>query len=286
MSEWPPDRTTEEEVDVVELAQRGRMTGRLFGLLGSGEFEPWTEPVDRWLLERATGDGSVLILPVASAPEGSEVFERWGTMGLEHYDDLGIPADVVPLETRGDAERPDLIRMLEGASMAFFSGGNPAYLTSVLRGSSFWEALLSEMDRGLAYAGCSAGVACLGELAVDNTIHDFTSSELWRPALRLFPNVYFGPHWDALDRYMPGLQALFVSAVPAGSPLLGIDERTAVVGDGTTWSVLGSGAATLIEEGIARSFESGTSFDIAFLPGATVEALPTAAADPDPRPAG
>jgi cyanophycinase-like exopeptidase len=260
------------------------MSGRLFGLLGSGEFEPWTEPVDRWLLERATGDGSVLVLPVASAPEGEEVFGRWGAMGLEHYDDLGIPAELVPLKTRGDAERPDVIRLLERASMAFFSGGNPAYLTSVLRGSPFWGALLSEMDRGLAYAGCSAGVASLGEEAVDNTIHDFTSSEPWRPALRLFPNVYFGPHWDALDRYVPGLQSLFVSAVPAGSPLLGIDERTAVVGDGTDWSVIGEGTASLIQDGIRRSFEAGSSFHLRLLAAPTVEALPTAT-EPDPRPA-
>ena len=31
-------------------------------LLGSGEFEPWTDDVDHWLLDRATGDGTVLIL--------------------------------------------------------------------------------------------------------------------------------------------------------------------------------------------------------------------------------
>jgi peptidase E len=279
------ERPTREEPPDVSLHDgESPMSGRLFGLLGSGEFEPWTEPVDRWLLERATGDGSVLLLPVASAPEGQEVFERWGSMGLEHYDELGIPADVVPLKTRGDAERADLIRMLERASMAFFSGGNPAYLASVLRGSAFWEALLTEMDRGLAYAGCSAGVACLGELAVDNTIHDFTSSEPWRPALRLFPNVYFGPHWDALDRYVPGLQSLFVSAVPPGSPLLGIDELTALVGDGTDWSVIGAGVASLIQDGDQRTFAAGASFHLPLLAAPIVEPLPHAA-EPDPRPA-
>jgi hypothetical protein len=39
----------------------------LFALLGSGEFLPWTSEVDDWVLERATGEG-VLILPTASAP--------------------------------------------------------------------------------------------------------------------------------------------------------------------------------------------------------------------------
>ena len=33
--------------------------GLSFALLGSGEFEPWTEDVDRWLLDRATGNGTV-----------------------------------------------------------------------------------------------------------------------------------------------------------------------------------------------------------------------------------
>ena len=79
--------------------------GWSFALLGSGEFEPWTEDVDRWLLDRATGDGTVLILPAASAPEGDSVFEMWANMGLTHYGRLGIPAEVVPLKRRKDAER-------------------------------------------------------------------------------------------------------------------------------------------------------------------------------------
>ena len=61
----------------------------LFALLGSGEFEPWTEEVDRWLLERTTGSGRVLILPTASAPEGDAIFNQWGDMGLEHYGSWG-----------------------------------------------------------------------------------------------------------------------------------------------------------------------------------------------------
>jgi cyanophycinase len=256
----------------------------LFGLLGSGEFEAWTEPVDRWLLEQATGDGSVLILPAASAPEGQEVFERWASMGLEHYDELGIPADVVPLMTPADAERDDLIRMLEPASMVFFSGGNPAYLAGVLLGSTFWQALLSKMERGMAYAGCSGGVACLGQAAIDSTIRDFASPDLWKPGLELFPKTYFGPHWDALDRYVPGLQAMFVSAVPSGSVLMGIDERTAVVGDGVEWSVMGAGETSLIQEGDHQSFANGAAFHAALLAPATVEVLPKAA-EPDPRPA-
>jgi hypothetical protein len=118
------------------------------------------------------------------------------------------------------------------------------------------------MGRGLAYAGCSAGVASVGEVAPDSSA-DPTAGDVWRPGLRLFPKVYFGPHWDALDSFFPGLQGLFLAAVPADCRLLAIDERTAVVGDGMRWTVMGSGRAHLLEDGTLREFAPGASFDAA-----------------------
>ena len=229
-------------------------------LLGSGEFEPWTEPVDRLLLEHATGNGPVLILPTASAPEGDRVFDMWANMGLTHYGRLGIPAEVVPLKTHEDAVRSDLVARLEDASIAFFSGGNPAFLASVLRDSPFWEALIRAMDRGLAYAGCSAGISCLGEKAPDSSNADPLRADAWRPGLRLFPQTYLAPHWDALDTYRPGLRDFVGASVPFDARLLAVDERTAVVGDGIAWTVMGSGSAHLLERGRWSHFPNGESF--------------------------
>ena len=234
--------------------------GLSIALLGSGEFEPWTEEVDRWLLGRATGYGTVLILPAASAPEGDAVFDRWAEMGLLHYTQLGVPAEVVPLKTGADAERPELSAKLATASMAYFSGGNPAYLASVLQGSLFWRELLAAVRRGMAYTGCSAGIACLGELAVDSAAHMRGDTDIWKAGLRMFPNLQFGPHWDALDKYVPGLQAMFIAAVPPERELLAIDEYTAVVGDGRDWRVIGAGGAQLRQDGEWRTFRSGQSF--------------------------
>ena len=245
-------------------------------LLGSGEFEPWTEEVDRWLLDRATGDGTVLILPSASAPEGDKVFDNWAQMGLTHYGRLGIPAEVVPLKTRDDAERQELATMLSSASMAYFSVGNPAYLAGILLGTPFWSELLAALGRGMAYAGCSAGIACLGEVAPDSSIRDFTSKEIWKPGLRLFPRTQFGPHWDALDTYVPGLRRMFMAAVPEEWRLLAIDEHTAVMGDGAEWHVVGAGGAHVRENGASTDFAPGDSFtapfEIVLTPSETTQA--------------
>ena len=242
------------------------MSGFAFGLLGSGEFEPWSADIDRTLLERAGGDGRVLILPAASAAEGDDVFEGWARMGQAHFDGLGIPAEVIPIKAREDADRPEFVEKLSDASMVYFSGGNPAFLSGLLKGTAFWQGLVDRLDDGLAYAGCSAGVACLGEIAPDSASMD-VERIFSNAGLRLFPNTDFGPHWDALDSYVPGLRQMIIGRIPPGRRLIGIDEQTAIVGDGTSWSVVGSGGAHLYLDGSMTEFPSGSSFSEPLLDG-------------------
>lgn len=233
------------------------------GLLGSGEFEPWSGAVDRWLVSRSrTGGDRVLVLPTASAPEGDEVFGRWASMGLAHYAGLGIPAEVVRIRTREDAEDPAHVARLATASMVFFSGGNPAYLSAMLAGTAFWAALREAMDAGLAYGGCSAGVACLGDRAIDSGARRF-DADVWKPGLGVFPQVWFGPHWDALDVYVPGLRGFIEASVPSGQVLVAIDERTALVGDGSDWEVVGSASAHVCSGGAWTHHPAGSRFTLA-----------------------
>ncbi len=234
-----------------------------FALLGSGEFEPWTEPVDRWLLEHGSGDGRIVVLPTASAPEGEDVFEGWASMGLRHYEEAGIPAEVVPLRTRADAERPELLERFQGASAVFFSGGNPAYLAATLTGTAAWACIVDEMRRGMAYAGCSAGVACLGVSAPDSSVRDPLNADgsLLQPGLGVFPSTFLMPHWDALNGYVPGLQGLIRRSVPADRRLVTIDEHTAMLGDDGRWTVEGSGRVGVILGDDERSFAAGETFE-------------------------
>jgi len=231
-------------------------------LVGSGEFEPWAEAADRCLLDRARkGDGRVLILPTASAPDGDAVFEEWCEKGLEHFGRLGIKAEAVRLRTRVDANDPALIARLRRASMVYFSGGNPAYLAKTLAGTDFWRSLRSAMQRGLGYAGCSAGAACLSPTTPDSSVEGLIP-ELLKPGLNVFPSISIAPHWDALESFLPGLTDFFIASVPAGRTLLGIDETTAIVGDGVDWTVYGKGAAHLRENDIWRHFPDRSSFSL------------------------
>lgn len=208
-------------------------------LYGSGEFLPWSRRVDDWCLARADGSSDrVLIVPTASAPEGEAVFFRWARMGFDHYREAGLSPEVVELRTRQDADRPDLAAQVEGARLIFFSGGNPGYLAEAVTGTGFWRAVVAAVSTGTALAGCSAG-ACL-----KGTLVPFIGGEgvvRWIEGTRLLANAYIAPHFDRLDSYSPGMRRAVIGRCPPGSLLVGLDEKTALCGDGDTWEVVGVG---------------------------------------------
>jgi cyanophycinase len=224
-------------------------------LLGSGEFEPWSDELDLALIGEATGDGSVAILPTASAPEG-ETYAEWAQVGLDHYARLEIPARVVELKGREDSERRDLARQLERASLIFFSGGHPAYLARVLGGSRVWATIEASVERGGAYAGCSAGACIAGEYAPDS-MTEHVWEDRWVSGLRLLPNAWIIPHWDALDTHRPGLQDFFLSRVPPSGWAIGIDERTALARIGGVWRVFGEGGVLIRHRGESLRASAG-----------------------------
>jgi len=228
--------------------------GRTFLLLGSGEFEPWSEEPEREAL--ADRSGRVLIVPTASAPEGDKVFDRWANMGLEHYASLGLDAHVLPLKVRADADRGDVVSMLDDAAMVFFSGGNPRFLADTVRGTAFWRRLLERLDDGMVYAGCSAGAMVASR---DPTRRPRLGSS-WVSGLGLVEGGTFGVHWDKIGR-IPGFRG-FVMSRSDGVWFAGIDERTAIVGDGASWRVYGRGRVTLRSEGRSTTFPAGQTFTV------------------------
>lgn len=238
----------------------------MIGLVGSGEFESWAEPVDRILLDSGNGSDRVLILPTASAPEGDEVFDRWAQMGSDHYRKIGASPEVVQLKARDDAHRSDLAEQVAGAGLVFFSGGNPGYLAKALAGTPFWKAVLAAVRSGTSLAGCSAGATMLGAIAPDVTsdsVGDRLSNMIWVDGLKVYPRLLIGAHWDALETYVPGLRQFIVGSIPDGCVLLGVDEDTAILGMKGNWTVHGRGGVTIIyRDGTDRRFDTGETFEL------------------------
>ena len=241
-----------------------------YAFLGAGEFEDWHSDLDRSLLDGRAGP--VLVLATASAPEGDEVYQGWVDKGLAHFAAAGMDAVAPSLRTRDDAHDPVIVDQVDQAAMVFFSGGNPAYLAKVLLGSPVWDRICDGVaDGSLAYGGCSAGVACLSDPTFDSDADD--AERVWAPGLAHFPAILFAPHWDIVETWIPGAHAFITAATPAGGTLVAIDERTALVGDGTQWSTHGVGGVYLHRDGRwVAEYRAGDRWELPMLIGGVAPA--------------
>jgi cyanophycinase len=226
-------------------------TGRYL-LLGSGEFEPWAAEAERFALSGAAGDGSVAVLATASGREGETVFERWITMGVDHYESLGITAHPMRIRTRADALAPGVAALLDEVSMVFFSGGSPKYLAQTIAGTPVWAGVRRLLDRGGVYAGCSAGAMIAGAAGLR---FPFASG------LGLLPTTAVGVHWDALSGWwIRWLRDLAPRRVPSEGRFVGVAEHTAIASDGDAWRVFGSGAVDMRRGRERVAFTAGEVF--------------------------
>ena len=183
----------------------------------------------------------MLVLPTASAPEGDEVFSGWATSGLEHFTTTGVPAEVLDVRDRTDADDVALADRVVGASVVYFSGGNPVHLAKTLAETALWRAVLSGLDRGMGYIGCSAGMACLGRKAPDSTVDEFSDPTCGSRVSVCSLGPGSGRTGTCWTTSLPGLVDHLTQTVPADDLLVGVDEQTALVGDGEQWQVVGRG---------------------------------------------
>jgi hypothetical protein len=60
---------------------------------------------------------------------------------------------------------------------------------------------------------------------------------------------------------IPGLRSFVMSKVPKGSWFVGLDERTAILGDGLGWRVFGVGSVMVRHAGGTNVYRAGDVFE-------------------------
>lgn len=229
-------------------------------LVGAGEFLPDMRDLDQELLA-TTGRAKprVVILPTASYPDGAEVFERWASMGAAHFAELGAEVEPVLVRDRSGADDAGAAQAVGEADLIYLSGGKPGYLLRSLDGTAVGAALVAAHDRGAVLAGCSAGAMVLAGHAFDFRVRVMPWPLRWRHGLGFAPRVSVIPHYDA---WPEPLSALIALQAPRGGVVLGIDERTAVLGRDGSWQVHGAARVTVWRGRRRERFRSGETFRV------------------------
>jgi len=216
--------------------------------------------LDRSLLD-ATGRARprVVIIPTASWPDGPAAFERWATMGVEHFTSLGAEVEPVRIRVRIDAADPGHVQAIGEADLVYLSGGKPRHLLEALDGTPAGVALRAAHDRGAILAGCSAGAMVLAARQADLGRPMLPFPVRWRRALGFVEGMAVLPHYDAWPEPIAAAIALQGSW---RAVVVGIDEETAIVGRDGAYQVHGRGRVTVWRGRHRERYRRGETFRI------------------------
>lgn len=218
----------------------------MLALVGSGEFLPGVEPIDRYLLSQLKDPPRVACLPTAAGTEGPARIEYWKELGVKHFTALGAPVEALDLLNRTHAHEMRLEEPLRAANFIYMSGGKPDYLYSTLEGTKSWLAILDTHREGGVVAGCSAGAMIFGEAVL--AMRGLT------PGFGLLPGVVILPHFDEFGGFVLRMAKIFAGR---HHTLVGIDGNTALVVDEGKAHVVGSGGVTVILRDMQQVYRGG-----------------------------
>ena len=232
----------------------------LITLVGSGEYLPVMDDVDRYLLASLNLNGRkprVACLPTAAGREGDGSVNRWLNMGVSHFEKLGAEVHALHIIDRESADNPQWESTLENADLIYFSGGDPGYLHQTMNGSRAWKAAERAWERGAVYAGCSAGAMILAR-----RMPRFRLAQT-QLGFGIVPAEFIVPHFDAIPAMFRPLVLALMGGLKVDERMIGVDEDTALVGAlGGEWKVMGRSKVHVFTREGEQIYESGQTLTL------------------------
>ena len=129
-------------------------------LVGGDEFRDGCEVMDLEILAAAGATRpKVLIVPTAAANQNPS---KAAANGVAYFDGLGAETEALMVLDSEGADDAGLVSRIGWADVIYLTGGDPAHLLEVLRGSRMLEAVKRAVREGAVLAGSSAGAMVLG----------------------------------------------------------------------------------------------------------------------------
>jgi cyanophycinase len=229
-------------------------------LLGSGEYLPVMDEIDKFLLANCGANGrkpKVVCLPTAAGQESDASVTRWMKMGIEHFTRLNADVQAVSVTDKESANQQNHASTVEEADLVYFSGGNPMYLYETLNDSLVWKSAVKVFERGGAYAGCSAGAMILGK-----EIPNFRTLGISSISAFGFVPAVVIPHFDATPFFFKPIINAARMRLKENELLIGVDEETAMLGKSNEWTVMGKAGVHVFTKNESKSYRAGEKFNL------------------------
>lgn len=233
------------------------------GLFGSGEYTEKMLPLEKELVEagiKSGKTGGYIQFATAAGQESADRIEYWKNLGKAQAERIGVEWKFIPVLNRENVNNSEFLEMVTGASLIYFSGGDPVHLVKTFKETELLSKIISEFSTGTSLAGCSAGAMAL---SADAGIH-------WRKNSRrhegfgVLPGVKIFPHYDKYFSRIPAPIRNKITDADYGQLAIGIDENTGLIWENHRWQVKGSGYVHILgkrSQITPNKFSSGEFLD-------------------------
>jgi cyanophycinase len=213
-------------------------------IIGGAEDKEGDCTILREFVRRAGGlQARIVVMTVATGLPG-EVGEQY----LNIFERLGVEdVRVVDTARRENADDPQAIEAIKKATGVFFTGGNQARITELLKDSEVDKTLHQCFAEGLVIAGTSAGAAMMPDvMIVEGESETNPRMEVVKmgPGMGFLPGIVIDQHFAQRGRLGRLVSALAQQPAVLG---FGIDENTAIAINGHDVEVIGESAVTVVD---------------------------------------
>jgi len=248
----------------------GGIPGHLLIIGGAEDRCPGAALLERFV-ELSGGEAARIALVTTATGAPDEVHAGYERV----FRRLGADRTVqLRVRGRSDADSADAAKVLEDATGVFVSGGDQSRLRTLV-GSRINEILRDRLTAagGLVVAGTSAGATALGAAMILGGEGPEVSASAVRtgPGLGLVPKVLIDMHFGERGRLPRLLSAVALDPDRLG---VGLDENTGILVEGSSFEVLGTGVATVVDAERATVVHPAGDVDPITLFGVRLHLLP------------
>jgi len=214
-------------------------------IIGGAEDKEGDCQILREFVRRAGGTKANIVIMTAATELPREVGENY----IRVFERLGAEnVRIIDTETREDAASSTALEAISKATGIFFTGGDQARITSILKDTEIDRAIHQRFAEGAVVAGTSAGAAVMPDkMIVEGDSQSTPRMEIVEmgPGLGFLPGVVIDQHFLQRGRLGRLITALIREPAVLG---FGIDENTAIAVTDNQIEIIGEGSVTIVDE--------------------------------------
>ena len=214
-------------------------------IIGGAEDKEGDKEILKKVCNSINKDKDIILIATIATEYPKEAFKKYKKI----FENLGVKnIKGLNVEEREDSLNENNIRLIEEAELIFFTGGDQLRITSLVGGTSIYDALKRASENGCMIVGTSAGASVTSDTMIVNGEDEESPRKFtlkMAPGLGLLEGAMIDQHFAQRGRIGRLLTGIAQNPEVLG---VGIDEDTALlVRDNGDAQVIGSGAVYFLD---------------------------------------